>query len=47
MSSVPFSFVQKIADIPMLDAITAHVKFIKGDNILWKIFADMPNYIYA
>ena len=38
--SVPFLGKEKIADIPMLDAVPTHIKFIEGNNIFRKVVAN-------
>ncbi len=38
--SVPFLGKEKIADIPMLDAVSTHIKFIEGNNIFRKVVAN-------
>ena len=38
--SVPFLGQEEIADIPVLDPISAHAELIEGNNVLRKVVAD-------
>ena len=38
--SVPFLSQEEVADISVLDPVSAHVELIKGNNVLWEVVAD-------
>ena len=39
--SVPFLSQEEVADISVLDTISAHVKLIKRNNVLWEVVSDV------
>ena len=37
---IPFFLQQEVPDVAVLDPVTAHIKFIQGDNVLGEIIPD-------
>lgn len=38
--SVPFLSQEEVADIPVLDPVSAHIELIEGNNVLRKVITD-------
>ena len=38
--SVPFLSQEEVADIPVLNPVSAHIELIEGNNVLRKVIAD-------
>ena len=38
--SAPFLSQEEVADIPVLDSVSAHIELIEGNNVLRKVIAD-------